>query len=226
MQQFLDSADSDKVKIAVDHREDPIFDDFFRGHGADVDRRTLEVGDFLCSARVVIERKTRADFEQSIIDGRLFTQLQHLTSNYPCVVILVEGTEDNGRLNRKALLGAYSAVMADFGASLIFTDDVEKSAEIIFSVAKHEQIARKQPMRIFAKRKALTAAQSQRAIVETLPMVGPKLAKKLLEHFGSIERIFTADENELLEVEKVGKKKAKLMRAIISGDYHPDEDHM
>ncbi len=226
MQQFLDAGIPDKAKIVVDHREDPSFDDMLVELGAIVERKALDLGDFLCSARVVVERKTRSDFEQSIIDGRLFTQLHHLMSNYQRIVLLVEGTEHEERINRKAILGAYSSVMADYGASLIFTEDMEESAELIFSIAKHEQLARKQPMRIFAKRKALTAAQSQRAIVETLPMVGPKLAKALLERFGSVENVFNAAERELLEVEKMGKKKAKLIRSIVSGEYDGEEDQM
>jgi len=226
MQQFLDSGDSDTVKVAVDHREDSLFDDYFKSQGAIVHRVALEVGDFLCSARVVVERKSRADFEQSIIDGRLFSQLPNLVSNYERVVLLVEGEAEASRINRKAILGAYSSVMADYGASLIFTKDMDESAELIFSIAKHEQLAKKQPMRIFAKRKTLTAAQAQRAIIETLPMVGPKLAKGLLEHFGSVDAVFSASEKELLSVDKMGKKKAKLIRSIITGTYQTEEDHM
>ena len=97
MQQFLDSSPSDRISIVVDHREDKFFDDLFKSSGAYVDRRALDVGDFLCSARLVVERKTRADFESSVIDGRLFSQLPNLVSNYERVVIIVEGTKDDER---------------------------------------------------------------------------------------------------------------------------------
>lgn len=230
MQQFLDfwtkPETSDKVKIIIDHREDLLFDGFLQDSGAVVERTVLDVGDFLCSGRLAIERKTRADFEQSIIDGRLFSQLQNLISNYQRVVVLVEGTKNEERINRNALLGAYSSIMADYGASLIFTTSIEKSAELIFSIAKHEQLAKKQPMRIFAKKKTLTLAQSQRSIVEMLPMVGPKLAKALLVHFGSVENLFNASERELLEVDKMGKKKAKMIRSVISKKYNEKEDKL
>ena len=82
MQQFLESAPTDKVRIAIDHREDGQFDDMFKAWGAEVDRRQLDVGDFLCSSRVVVERKSRSDFESSVIDGRLFSQLPNLVKNY------------------------------------------------------------------------------------------------------------------------------------------------
>ena len=132
MQQFLESPKSSRIRIAVDHREDEAFDTMLRSMGAEVDRRVLLVGDFLCSARLAVERKTRSDFEQSVIDGRLFSQLPNLVSNYDRVVIIVEGTVNDERLSRGSLLGAYSALIADFGASLIFTRDKEATAELVF----------------------------------------------------------------------------------------------
>jgi Fanconi anemia group M protein len=226
MQQFLEPPKNERVTIAIDQREDETFDQILKGLGADIDRRVLSVGDFLCSARLVVERKTRADFEQSIIDGRLFSQLPNLVSNYPRVLVVVEGTSDEGRINHNALLGAYSTIIADFGVSLMFTRNLEKTAELVFALAKHEQRAKKQPMRIFAKRKTLTISQSQRAITEVLPMVGPKLARALLEHFGSVEHIFSATEEELLAVDGMGPKRAKIIRAIISKEYNAEEDEM
>jgi Fanconi anemia group M protein len=224
MQQFLEAPESGRVRIAVDHREDERFDVIFRRLGADVTRRALDVGDFICSARLAIERKTRADFEQSIIDGRLFTQLPNLASNYERTVIIVEGQSDGGRLGRNAVLGAYASAIADFGASLIFTRDMEATAELVYHFAKHEQLAKKQPMRIYAKRRTFTPSQSARAIVEMLPTVGPKLAKALLIHFGSVDNLARASERDIAEVPGVGKKRAKIIRGVLRYRYSEEED--
>ena len=224
MQQFLEPPKSDHLTIAVDHREDERFDRIFKEMGAHVERKVLQVGDFLCSARLVIERKTRPDFEQSVIDGRLFSQLPNLVSNYDRVVVVVEGFTEEERLSRNSLLGTYASVIADFGASLIFTDDMEETAELVFHFAKHEQKARKQPMRIFAKRRTLTPSQTARSIVEMLPMVGPKLARALLNHFGSVESIAKAPEREIAEVPGVGKKRAKAIKQILAYEYQEEDD--
>ncbi|MBU0591911.1 hypothetical protein KKF81_00890 [Candidatus Micrarchaeota archaeon] len=223
-QQFLDPIPSDVPLIAIDQREDPIFDKILSGLGARTQRKVLDVGDFICSVRLAIERKTRSDFEQSVIDGRLFSQLPNLVSNYTCVVIIVEGIANEERLNRNSLLGAYSSVIADYGASLIFTRDMQATAELVFHFAKHEQIAKKQPMRIYAKKKTHTPSQGARSIVESLPMVGPKLAKSLLSHFGSVGAVFNATEKELMQVDKMGKKKAKLIFDILKYEYNDEED--
>jgi len=226
-QQFLDPAGDNpplKAKIVVDHREDESFDRMLKEMGADVDRRALEVGDFLCSARLAMERKTRADFEQSVMDGRLFSQLRNLVDNYERVVVVVEGIGDEERLSRSSLLGAYASVIADYGASLVFTRDQAATAELVFHFAKHEQLARKSPMRIYAKRKTFTPSQTARSIVEMLPMIGPKSAKALLAHFGSVEHVMAASERELAEVPGIGKKRAKVIRGTISGEYRQEED--
>jgi len=224
-QQFLDvETKSDHATIVVDHREDPRFDRWLVQCGAQVQRRQLEVGDFICSARCIVERKTREDFESSIIDGRLFTQLQNLQANYPRVIIIVEGETHEPRLQKESLLGAYASIITDFGAALFFTRNMEKTAELVYAIAKHEQLAKKQPMRIYAKRKTLTLAQTQRAVIETLPMVGPKLAKALLEYFGNIENIMQASERDLLEVEGMGKKRTKVIHNVLSKQYRSEED--
>ena len=224
MQQFLDGPETVRARIVVDHREDTQFDHFFLALGADVERKQLSVGDFLCSARLVVERKSRSDFEASVIDGRLFSQLPNLVSNYERVVIIVEGVVDEERLRRESLLGAYSTIISDFGASLIFTRDMHATAEIVYHLAKHEQIAKKQPMRIYAKKKTFTPSQTARSVVESLPTVGPKLAKAILNHFGNLESVAKATERDLAEVPGLGKKRAKIIKAILSYAYNEEED--
>lgn len=215
---------AEKAKIIIDHRESSEFDELLKQAGATIERKQLEVGDFICSGRCIVERKTRDDFEASIIDGRLFAQLFNLVDNYQRVIIVVEGEGSGERLHKEALLGAYVSVITDFGAALFFTRNTEKTAELVYAIAKHEQLAKKRPMRLYAKRKTFTLSQSQRAILEIFPMVGPKLARQLLEHFGNIQNITNASEQELKEVEGMGEKRAKAIKNIINMKYNSEED--
>ncbi len=219
-----DNSLCNRVRVIIDHRENEQFDELLKQHGAIVERKQLEVGDFICSNRCIVERKTRSDFETSIIDGRLFPQLLNMLPNYPCIIVIIEGEESSGRLSKEAVLGAYTSLITDFGVSLFFTRNKEKTSELIYAIAKHEQIAKKRPMRIYAKKRTATIAQTQRSIIEMLPMVGPKLAKVLLENFGNIENIINASEQELLEVEGMGKKRVKIIRNILSLRYKTEED--
>jgi len=79
-------------------------------------------------------------------------------------------------------------------------------------------------MRIYARRRTFTPSQTARAVVESLPMVGPKLAKALLAHFGSVEALAAAPEKDLAAVPGVGAKRAKVIRAVLAYAYREEED--
>jgi ERCC4-type nuclease len=210
--------------IAVDSREDNFFAQALKGMGAEVQVSTLPVGDFICSDRAIVERKTRSDFESSVIDGRLFEQLSRLFDSYSRVIIVVEGSESAGILQKASLLGAYASVITDYGAAVFFTRSPESTAELVFAIARHEQIAEKRTLRISGRPKGRTLSQNQQAIVEMLPMVGPKMAVSLLMHFGTVENIAKATEKELLDVESLGEKKARAIRRAFTTPFEPKEE--
>jgi Fanconi anemia group M protein len=229
-------------KIAVDSREPDEICDYLEALGAELGISQLELGDYQASDRLIVERKTRQDFESSIVDGRLWQQLSELTGggkegegggdsqagagSQPRgrrVVLVVEGTEGEQRLSREALLGAYAAALSDFGCALFFTRSPQATADLVFHLACHEQLSKKQPLSVYAKRKARTFAEQQLAVAEALPNVGPKLARSLLEYFDTLENIATAPESELKEVGKIGEKKAKELREIFTKRYKNDE---
>ena len=211
-----------KPKIVVDNREPDSVCDSLEALGADVEMRQLEIGDYLLSDRLAVERKTRADFESSIMDGRLFSQAAELSAALPRVVVIVEGdAPGDSRLSRAALLGAYSSLISDFGCVLFFTRSPSATAEMLYALARHEQVDRSRPTPVYAKRKARSTSDQQRAMVEALPNVGPTLAEALLSYFDTVENVMSAPESELLEVGKIGKKKASDIRKLLSLRYMP-----
>jgi len=214
--------DLKKPKIMVDNREPDSVCDSLEALGAEIEIRQLEIGDYLLSDRMVVERKTRADFEASIVDGRLFSQVTDLCAALPRVVVIVEGdAPDESRLSRGALLGAYSALISDFGCVLFFTRSPSATAEMLYALAHHEQVATSRATPVYAKRKARSIADRQRAVVEALPNVGPTLAEALLKYFDTVENVMSAPESELLEVGKIGEKKASELRKLLSTRYMP-----
>lgn len=219
-----------RARIVIDQRESREYDGLLAQSGCEPERQTLTVGDFVLSERLVAERKSRGDFEASIIDGRLFEQAARLTTSYARAVLVVEGERGageegrTGRVSRAALLGAYGALAADFGLTLFFTKNAAGTAELLAALARHEQLARKAQLRVMAKPKSLTVAQYQRAMVECLPGVGPAMARKLLAHFGTPLNVLSADEAKLREVEGMGPKKAKMIRNVLDGVYSIEEE--
>jgi len=208
------------IEIFVDEKESRgALADILTELGAVVRIKTLPVGDFIISERVVVERKTRSDFESSIIDGRLFKQAENMIDNFEKGIVIVEGESFEERVNRNALLGAISALILDYGIQVFFTRDLEGTAEMVFALAKREQLGKEAVVRLKGSKKVHTMAQQQRMIVECLPGVGPKLAIALLRKFKTIENIAKASEQELREVEKIGKKKAKFIKRALSEEF-------
>ena len=188
--------------------------------GADVEVRTLDVADYVVSEDVGIERKSANDFIQSIIDGRLFDQVERLKKAYEKPVIIIEGELYGIRnVHPNAIRGAITAVTLDWGVPILFSSGVKETAQFIYLMAKREQEERKKEVRLRSEKKALTLAERQRLIVEGLPNVSATLAKRLLRHFGNVERVFTATEEELKEVEGIGPKKAREIRKVITAPY-------
>ncbi len=193
--------------------------------GAEVEVRTLDVADYVVSEEVGIERKSANDFIQSIIDGRLFDQVERLKKAYEKPIIIIEGELYGIRnVHPNAIRGAIAAVTLDWGVPILFSSGKEETAQFIYLLAKREQEERKKEVRLRSEKKALTLAERQRLIVEGLPNVSATLAKRLLKHFGNVERVFTATEEELKEVEGIGPKKAREIRKVITAPYVEDEE--
>ncbi len=180
---------------------------------------TLVIGDFILSDNTIVERKTRDDFEQSIIDGRLFKQCKIMKEHYKNAVVIVEGQRNQFRVSKKALIGAYSSLVCDYGVSIFFTRDKKSTCELIAGMAKHEQFAKKREVLVFGKRRNKSYDEQREMIISSFPFVGLKSARKLLEKFGSVRKIINAKEEEFLEIKGFGKKKIEILIEIIRGAY-------
>jgi ERCC4-related helicase len=214
----------EKVYIYVDQRE--------RGSGiakklsemgVDVDVKQLEVADFLVSERVAVERKTVSDFLQSLVDGRLMSQMSEMARNFESPIVIIEGnpgqlyTERN--INPNAIRGAISSIAVNFGIPIIYTTGTEDTAAFIYVLAKREQEGKAKEIALRGEKRAMSLSEWQRFVVESLPNVSSVIAKRLLSHFGSVEKVINASEKELQDVEGIGKGKAERIKEIISSEY-------
>ncbi len=190
--------------------------------GISVEVKTLPVGDYLISDRVCIERKTVCDFESSLISTRLFDQVERLKEHYNSPIVIVEGSKEDFTLSSNVITGAIAHLYIDVGAQVIMSDDARDTARIIAALARHEQRGEKRELSPKGGARAHNDAQYQEHIIGNLPGVGAKMARALLKHFGSVRNIANAAEKELMEVDKIGKKKASHIHAVMSGEYNSD----
>lgn len=213
-----------KVIAYVDTRErNSSVAKLLQEQGVEVRIKQLETGDYILSDEIVVERKTVGDFVSSILDGRLFNQLITMSTNYTSPLVLVEGDRDEmfalRDVHRNAIIGAMTSIAVNYKVPVLFTKDNSETAEYLYVTAKREQEGKSRDIRLRVGRKGLAREEQQRFIVESLPSVGPSMAKKLLEKFGSIRNIVNADSKELQEIENLGKKKASQIRKALTSKY-------
>ena len=207
-------------RIYVDPRERGMAK-LLEARGMEVTLRNLDVGDYVVSDRVAIERKTASDFVASIIDPErnLFRQIGDLSRSYDRPVLILEGRDLYTRqVNPSSIRGALAAVAVDYGVPIIPTEDQDETASVIALLATREQKEGHEP-KLHGHKIARTLKEQQEYLISAIPSIGPKVARNLLRHFGSIERIMTARQEELQEVEMVGPKIAERIRELVGGEY-------
>ena len=190
--------------------------------GVGVTLRVLEVGDYVVSDRVGIERKTADDFVDSLVgaERNIFAQLKDLARSYERPILILEGRDLYARqVHPNAIRGALASIAVDFGVAIIPTADEDETVSVIAAIARREQQAGGGAPQAHGKKTHRTLKEQQEYLVSSIPGVGNAVAKNLLRHFGSVERVFAATEEELKEVELVGPKTAERIRELVGGEY-------
>lgn len=211
------------VRIRVDHRESgsDVYAHLQAMAGIALQVEQLALGDYVLSPRVVVERKSAADFVASILDKRLFAQVEQLQRAFATAIYLVEGESlyRVGNLHPNAIRGALSYLAILGGVSILRSESAEDSAYLLAAMARHEQQGLGYELSLHAKRRSPSPALQMRYLVEDLPGIGPRTAHALLEHFGSLRALFGADEEALRQVAGIGPKRARAIYELLNRAY-------
>jgi len=221
------TADSDEagVEIVVDQREldSTIARDLSTREGIETRLETLAVGDYVLSDRVAVERKSVADFLDTLTGGdrSLFEQVGDMARHYARPVVVVEGGSlyEERNVHPAAIRGALASLSVDFGVSVLRTNDESDTADMLAVIAKREQTTRDRSVSVHGEKSAKTLGEQQEYVVGAIADIGPVTARSLLEHFGSVEGVMTAREEDLLDVDGVGEVTADRIRTVVGSDY-------
>jgi len=186
-------------------------------YGIVVQMDTLPVGDYIIEDEIVVERKTVPDFAQSIIDGRLFRQAQKMNRFFEVAVFLIEGEDLYNcgvDIHPHVMMGAIVSIATRWHIPIIFPRSKEETVLFLWLIAtQHNEVKEELSSRPGYRPK--TYRKRQVYILQGLPQVGPKTANELLNYFQSVEKVFTATEEELMKVPHLGKKKAHQIRMLL-----------
>jgi len=213
------------TEVVVDQREldSTIARDLSMRDGVETRLETLAVGDYVCSDRVVVERKTVADFLDTLTGGdrSLFEQVGDAARHYARPVVVIEGGDLFGQRNvhPKAIHGALASLAVDFGASVMHTSDEDETADLLAVLAEREQVEGDREVSVHGEKQSKTLAEQQEYAVASIAEVGPVTARSLLAELGSVEAVMTADEESLQDAEGVGAVTAERIREVTASDY-------
>lgn len=217
------------AKIIVDYREDKNIIKELHKHDLDVEIKSLVVADFIMQVKdidghvkdLAIERKTINDFLNSIIDKRILSQLIALKENFPLQLLMIEGEENIYAIRNfhpNSIRGMLSSIAIDYQIPIIYTKSQRDTAAYLALISKKLEKPKKH-ISLVSKRKPLTLKEQQEYIIESLPGIGPNLAKSLLSKFKSIKNVINAKKEKLQKVEKIGDKKSNILREILDSEY-------
>ena len=210
-----------KVLIKADYREkgSPVLKELIASK-VDVDLEQLQIGDYLLSDYAVVEFKTVRDFVDSILDGRLLSQLKEL-KQYKSPLLIIEGEDDiysQRRIHPNAIRGMIAAITINFKIPIFQTKNPKDTAALLRVIAEREQINDKNDFQMHTS-KPSTENELLEYVISAFPGIGGRLAPFLLKEFGTIKNIVNAQEADLQKVELIGKKKAKDIKDLVNKEY-------
>ncbi|WP_284012624.1 DEAD/DEAH box helicase [Halobaculum litoreum] len=222
--------DTDGVEIVIDQREleSTIARDLSTREGITTRLETLAVGDYVLSDRVAVERKSVADFLDTLVGGdrSMFEQVKDTARAYARPVVIVEGEDLYGERNvhPNAIRGALSSLAIDFDASVLRTENEQDTADLLEVIARREQETNDREVSAHGEKGAKTLGEQQEYVVSSIADIGPVTSRALLDHFGSVEGVMTAREDDLLEVSGVGQVTADRIREVVGSEYAERSD--
>lgn len=204
--------------LSVDHseRHSALLEAVRRSGVFDVRMARLDTGDYLIDNEVLVERKTIGDFVASLVDGRLFPQAARLAHSRYRSLLLIEGPRPPSipDVHPHALEGAVVSLAVMWRLPVLHSSAPEHSF-LILRILAEQASRRSQPVLRRFDRKPKRLASRRLFLLQGLPGVGPALAHRLLDHFGSIERVVSADVPALAAVRGIGAKRAAGIRELV-----------
>ena len=199
------------------------------------EKKWLEVGDYVIGT-VCFEAKSAVDFMQSVINKRIWTQVDNMDKWYHKNFVVIYGSIEDALSNMKYITkldsnvspqqlrntyklrfkGAIGRLRLDYDIGIIWRDNMTDVVDEILTIAKMAPIERKMinpsiPTRI--------ATDDVRVDMLTIVKgVSEKKAKDLLKEHGCIMEIGDSTIKELLVVKGIGDTVANRINSVLTSN--------
>jgi len=175
-----------------------------------------QVGDYIVTRELCVERKSVSDLIGSLTSGRLHKQATAMTRNYPRPVLLIEyEARDVSRIPMERL---QLLTMQFPRMRLIWSPSAHASAELLVELkSKQEEPCATQALASHKYDTPLMREQfdtTLREMISRMPGVNTKNLRRVLSRGGSLAQLLTMKEEELAELTGTSAQGKALWRAL------------
>ncbi|MFW9778852.1 MAG: ERCC4 domain-containing protein [Candidatus Heimdallarchaeota archaeon] len=203
-----------RLRLIVDHREPlRIKKALSERFEMVVEERQLDIGDYVFSEQVACERKTGADLISSLMDNRLFEQIDRLIEAYEQPLLLLEDlpsafARTEWKKRKKHVYGALTYIFLKRQVPVVPTVNMGESAICLNRIASWVQEEKTDPIIIRSSPKKRSIRDQQLFLIQGLHNTGIKKAETLLQTFdGSPSEVFKGIVDTQITYTKTGNPK-------------------
>tara|TARA_A100001391_G_scaffold187024_2_gene156606 strand:+ start:1035 stop:1727 length:693 start_codon:yes stop_codon:yes gene_type:complete len=202
--------------------------------GVLTEKKWIEVGDYVID-EVCFEAKSSFDFLQSVMNKRIWQQIDNMDRNFENANVIIYGDVDeaihdfrtrvkmaNAQWNYAHLHNRYYSAIAkiilDTDCNVIITDTANLASKIVSAVAKMKPMDRKIYDPRLIKQKTIRTSDLRIDVLMTIKGISEKKAKLLIQEFGSIMEIGEATVGELCKLEGIGETLATRIVKVLNSE--------
>jgi len=228
-----------KMKLIIDSREKSDFSSEVIRKANRINilnkKEFLEVGDYVIG-EACFEAKSAQDFLQSVMNRRIWTQVDNMDKNFNNNFVVIYGNIDEAttkiikyiktdsntsriQLKNKLALqfkGAIGRLRLDYGINVIWRDTVEDAAEELITLAKMIPVQRKIIAPTSLKR--VSTGDIRVDMLTSIKGVSQNKAKELLNKYGCIMEIGDCKASELTIIKGIGDTVANRIINILNSE--------
>lgn len=185
--------------------------------------KLLKSGDYDINHKLLVERKTKDDFVQSLINKTLFKQCKKLKSCGLAALLILEGNpyKTPHRMKQDAIRGALLSITVCWQIPVFCTRSKQDTTQLLIQLTGLTICTK--PGYMVKKHVTENTNDQQHHFLQGLPQVGPQIAHRLIEKFHTVRSVVEADLYQLTEIDGIGYKKAKRIHDFINREYYPSK---
>tara|TARA_R100000008_G_C3566131_1_gene159241 strand:+ start:118 stop:795 length:678 start_codon:yes stop_codon:yes gene_type:complete len=192
------------------------------------EKQWIEIGDYVFND-VCFEAKSTIDFLQSVINKRLWNQLDNMDRHYEHCILIIHGSIHQAlaypdyvnidmpeQLIRNKFYGAIGKITLDTDVKLFWVEGPRKAAQIMTTICKMRPIDRNviNPSLL----KSITTDDLRVNLLGTIKGVSEMKAQMLIDEFGSLMEIGEAEIEELTKLDGIGTTIANRIIDVLNSE--------